>query len=161
DEAGRAIEDMEQLALKAMGATTVSVGLWQPQSATVTFRRTGIEIPIAGSLTGRVFESQRATYTLRRDIPKATFAVFLASDTSRAAAILAAPLTVAGERFGVLIVSADRAPFFAEHDLALVELIAAQMALVIQSVQRNQAFRDQAEQLDSANRHKAQFLASM
>jgi PAS domain S-box-containing protein len=77
--------------------------------------------------------------------------LILGSDARGAAAFLGAPLTVANERLGVLLVAADRVPYFAEDDLNLVELLAAQSAMAVAAVRRNQALRRQAELLELAH----------
>ncbi len=48
-----------------------------------------------------------------------------------AAAVLAVPITLQAERFGVLTVLADRPPFFAEADLQMLQILADQVAVIL------------------------------
>src|SRR5204863_5091158 len=74
-------------------------------------------------------------------------------------AILAAPITAGAERLGVLLVYAPRAPMFAEEDLALVQLLADQAAVILES----RALIDQAARVraqEEVTRMKDDFLSA-
>jgi PAS domain S-box-containing protein len=151
DDLDEILAELEREAVIAVGGGPANIGLWNSNRSTIEFRDPAIEVPIEASISGRVFTSQKATFTLRRDFPSTTFPLILAGASAQAAAILAAPLTVAGTRLGVLVVTAERVPYFADDDVNLVELLAAQAALVVQTVRRNQAVRRQAGLLDLAH----------
>src|SRR5262249_17914862 len=76
-----------------------------------------------------------------------------------AMAILAAPITAGGKHLGVLAVFAPRAPIFAEEDLRLVQLLADQGAVLLES----RALIDEAAQVQArggATRLKDDFLSA-
>jgi signal transduction histidine kinase len=85
-----------------------------------------------GTMLGsRAFVNQQPLFTpnsVHDDPTNAEF--YLAYDSI---AILAAPITADRTRLGVLIVYAPRAPIFAEDDLALVQLLADQAAVILES----------------------------
>lgn len=109
------------------------------------------------SVAARVFETQRPTFVtdaLRTDPDNA--------DVYRrfgAKALMIAPITTGGQRLGIVSAFADHASVFALEDLALLEVLARELAGFLQR-------REMMEQLthvrarDEANRLKEEFLAA-
>ncbi|HEX9369576.1 MAG TPA: histidine kinase dimerization/phospho-acceptor domain-containing protein [Roseiflexaceae bacterium] len=77
----------------------------------------------------------------------------------RAKAVLAAPIAAGPKRLDVLVVYAPRAPIFADDDLALLQLLADQAAVVLES----RALIDEAARMqarEEAARLKEDFLSA-
>src|SRR5207248_5716990 len=81
------------------------------------------------------------------------------SRTPGVKALLAAPITAGQERLGVLVVYAPHAPVFAEEDLDLVQLLADQAAVILESrTLIDEAARVQAR--EEVARMKEDFLSA-
>jgi signal transduction histidine kinase len=88
-------------------------------------------VPADHMIPGRAFASQQPVLSVNamRDDPEHA-ARYRASN---ATTILAAPITAAEQRLGVLAIFGERAPIFAEDDLELVALLGAQAAVILES----------------------------
>jgi len=109
------------------------------------------------TIAGRVFAEQFPIFTddAARDDPDHAEGY----RAYQARAIMAAPITAGEQRLGVLTVYAPRAPIFAEDDLALVQLLARQAAVILES----RALIDEAAQVrarEEATRLKDDFLSA-
>lgn len=128
------VEEMQRGAANTIGAPNARVGLWDESKQVLRFSFAGEETELApnmGLTTGRAFLTQKAGFTpnIQKDNP-------LYADVARAnnaTAILAAPITAGDKRLGVLIAYAPRAPIFADEDLALLQLLADQAAVILES----------------------------
>src|SRR5207248_574151 len=138
-----------------------SIGLWDESACRLRFyeRDTDepIEVPPDGRISGRAFTTQRAIFSPNapRDDP-ANADAYLAYGSM---AILAAPITAGERRLGVLVVYAPRAPIFADDDLVLVQLLADQAAVILES----RALIDEAARVrarEEAMRLKDDFLSA-
>ena len=110
-------------------------------------------LPIAG----RAFLEQRAL--LITDVQRADPARAVLARAYGARAALAAPISAGGKRLGVLVVFAPQAPVFANSDLELVQLLADQSAVILES----RALLDAAAAAQAraeATRLKEDFLSS-
>ena len=108
-------------------------------------------------IAGRAFASQRPIFSANapRDDPDHA-AVYRRAG---AVAVLAAPITAGEQRLGVLCVYAPRAPIFAEDDLLLVQLLADQAAVILES----RALIDEAARVrarEESARLKEDFLSA-
>jgi signal transduction histidine kinase len=109
-------------------------------------------------VAGRAFAQQRPVFSFNsaRDDPK--YAEYYRLTGSQAA--MAAPISAGARRFGVLTVYAARSPIFADSDLELVQLMADQAAVVLQSrALIEDAAQSRARQ--EAARLKDEFLANI
>ncbi|GAC1326169.1 MAG: hypothetical protein NVSMB2_25090 [Chloroflexota bacterium] len=148
------VHELERTTAAALGASAAAISLWRPEAAKlrVYFNGTTVPHPVlpiehadsdGGGLTyfefdpalrpvsGRAFLEQRAvlmTDAARIDPSNAGFFEELGL---RAA--LSAPITAGERRLGVLVIYAPRAPVFANSDLELVQLLADQSAVVLES----------------------------
>ena len=124
---------LEQGAMKSIGAQGATIGLWDPSDGLLHFSidpATGLE-PNAPSPGAHAFRTQRAVFT--DDVPR-DYPIFAAQSRQfQATAVLVAPITAGQQRLGILTVFAPRAPIFAEDDLALVQLLADQAAVILES----------------------------
>ena len=131
----RMVQELERGATDSLGALAARVGLWNEQTQTLhmvgPMLQTATPLPTTSLLgdtpTLRVFREQRPLFA-PNDSRSATNDV-----ETRAEAVLAAPITVGTRRLGVLTVYAERAPIFAADDLALVQLLADQAAVLLES----------------------------
>jgi signal transduction histidine kinase len=153
------VRALERGAEEAVGAPRATIGLWDADAAHLVYEgRDGRLTYAAGQLiAGRAFTSQRAIFSENapRDDPQHA-AIYRARGAN---AILAAPITAGGKRLGVLSVFAPRAPIFAEEDLRLVQLLADQGAVILESrALIDEAARVQAR--EEATRLKDDFLSA-
>ncbi len=128
------IEEMQRGAANAVGAPNARIGLWDDDKKVLRFSLDEVETELAPAMnltTGRAFLTQKATFTpdIARDNPLYADA----AKANNATAILAAPITAGEKRLGVLIAYAPHAPIFADEDLALVQLLADQAAVILES----------------------------
>ncbi len=126
------LRSLEQAAAAALGAPYARIGLWDDARAALRFVIEGRDelLPAGASeLARRVFLNQRPL----RSSGQARHQVALVAGAAPVGATLAAPLTTAKRRFGVLLVYTPREALFARDDLAVVELLAAHAAGVLES----------------------------
>jgi signal transduction histidine kinase len=113
--------------------------------------------PTEHPISGRAFSEQRAVLVL--DVQKADVANASLYRAYDARAAMAAPITAGDKRLGVLLIYAPRAPFFANSDLELLQLLADQAAVILESrALIDEAARVQAR--EEATRLKDDFLSS-
>lgn len=152
------VENLERGIAATLGAPHALLFLWDEptQRLRATLDGADYERRSGEMISGRTFVAQRAVFCadLRRDDPgHDDFYRILG-----ARAVLAAPITAAERRLGVLTVYAARASIFAADDLALVQALAEQAAVVLQShdlIQQAAAVQAREE----ATRLKDDFLA--
>jgi signal transduction histidine kinase len=154
------LSELERGAATSLGAPSARVGLWDAESQKLYFPlgdptyRLDPNQPIPAA---RAFRTQRPTFAdnIPRDYPDY-------AEMSRKyglTAMLAAPITAGDKRLGVLVIYAPRAPIFAEDDLALVQLLADQAAVILES----RALIDEAARvraLEEATRLREDFLSA-
>jgi signal transduction histidine kinase/ActR/RegA family two-component response regulator len=99
---------------------------------------------MAAVLVQNVFGTQRAQLSL-----------------AHSGAVLAAPVSGRGRRFGVLAITGRRAPLFASDDLDLVQLLADQAAIVLDGATLYEDLASANKELSEATRVKSEFLANM
>jgi signal transduction histidine kinase len=150
--------ELERAAEAALGAPTASIGLWDSADDTLHYSGNGSSIYRSDELIGgRAFTAQRAIFSANapHDDPRhaETYSAF------NATAVLSAPITAGQQRLGVLSVFAPRAPLFAEEDLHLLQLLADQGAVILES----RALIDEAARVrarEEATRLKDDFLSA-
>jgi signal transduction histidine kinase len=134
--------------------------LWEPTTNTLTFE-IGDEV-LSFPVTEQLPAGQTLLTQQPRFIADATREAPVYADLSRtyaSIAILLAPITAGEKRLGVLTVYAPRAPLFARDDLELVQLLADQAAVILESrALIDEAARVQAR--EQATRLKDDFLSA-
>lgn len=152
--------EMERGTSSSLGAPHASIGLWDEDAQVLRFDIDGDIVEMApdmGLATGRAFLEQQPTFTpdLQRENPSS------AGVTRKygAKSLLAAPITAGDKRLGVLTVYAPYTPIFADEDLILVQLLADQAAVILESrALIDEAARVQA--LEEVTRLKDDFLSA-
>ena len=144
----------------SLGAPHAGVGLWDADEGSLHFTYEGRPLdftPTMATTTGQAFLTQQAVFTPQVDLANPTLAE--ARRLYDLVAVLAAPITAGDKRLGVLVVYAPRTPVFAEDDLALIQLLADQAAVVLES----RALIDEAARVrarEEVTRLKEDFLSA-
>jgi signal transduction histidine kinase len=153
------VRELQRGAAASVGAPAAVVGLWLPDEGVVRLglgRRT-IDLRPGETIAGRAFAERRPILSVdaSRDDPQYAHLYQLYG----ACAVLAAPIPAGEQPLGVLVVYAPRAPIFGEDDLVLVQLLADQAAVILES----RALIDEAARVrarEEAARLKDDFLSS-
>jgi signal transduction histidine kinase len=175
------VRELQRGATQTTGASGAAIGLWDesagvlrlftdeperlPEAAATTeggrvMRHTaeGWEVaPDSATLSARVMREGRALFTtdLVHDDP-ANAALYAAYGSSAA---VGAPIVAGDRRLGALVVYAQRAPIFADSDMDLVQLLADQAAVILESRKLLDA-ATVAHARAEATRMKEDFLSS-
>lgn len=178
------VAELERGAAAALGASGATIGLWNGDADTLLFYEPGqgqagepLVSPhhegvqgafvrtergwrIAGDArapSSKALREQRALFfpDVARDDP--VNGPLYAAYGSKAA--LAAPITAGDQRLGALVVYAARSPIFADSDLELVQLLADQSAVILESRKLLDAAA-QAQARTETARLKEDFLSS-
>ena len=167
------VAEIERGAAEALGAAHAHVGLWDEARGLLRFKRTRTDVAAPSALvvdeddyvltrpgegfTGGVFAAQRPTMAASwTDQAPQNAQIYRVYNIQTG---LGAPITAGERRLGVLVVYAPRAPFFVDDDLALVQLLADQAAVVLES----RALIDEATRVraqEEATRLRDDFLSA-
>jgi signal transduction histidine kinase len=126
--------ELERGAATSTGAAAASIGFWDDQRERVVYRGPDGEgwTSSTTDLVGdRAFAEQRPVFSGNPGRDDAGNAELYR--TNDIGAVLAAPISAGDKRLGVLAVYAPRAPIFADDDLRLVQLLADQAAVILES----------------------------
>jgi signal transduction histidine kinase len=126
--------ELEGGAATSLGAPNARIGLWDAEAHKIYFPLgdpTYALDPSEPIPAARAFRDQRPAFSanVAREHPEYSEA----SRKWRLTAVLAAPISAGEKRLGVLVAYAPRAPIFAEDDLALLQLLADQAAVILES----------------------------
>lgn len=179
----RIVQELERGAREILGAPGATILLWDSSSKVLrsVYRpRPGIDVnspPLSTTMegegyairgmwweqepnrfiVGKAFTERRAIFV--EDAARADPANGALYRVFEASAILAAPI-IAGEKpLGLMVVYAPRAPIFADSDLQLVQLLAEQAAVILES----RSLIDEVARIqgrEEATRLKEDFLSS-
>jgi signal transduction histidine kinase len=127
------IAELERSCAETVGAPRAAIGLWDDADGTLRFRIDGkrLAYPPGRLVAGRVLATQRPLFTA--DLTSENQALAAEHARYQARAALIAPISAGPRRFGVVVVSAPRAPIFAEDDLDLLQVLADQMAVILEN----------------------------
>ncbi|MEA2651693.1 MAG: hypothetical protein QOI85_1414 [Chloroflexota bacterium] len=154
------ISELEQSAAAAFGARGASIGVSDGKRAVLRYvdaEGAWVEYPDDAFIAGRAFQAQRRVVAL--DAAASDPENAEQYERSMARTVIAAPITTDERRIGALAIYAERAPIFVEDDLWLMELLAAQTAVLLEA-------RDLARQAselharEDAARLKEEFLSA-
>ncbi|HEU5097748.1 MAG TPA: ATP-binding protein [Roseiflexaceae bacterium] len=154
------IGELERGAATSLGAPSARIGLYDAEAHRVYFplgdpsyaMDPNEPIPAA-----QAFRYQRPAFSA--DVAREHPEYAALSRKWRLKAVLAAPISAGEKRLGVLVVHAPRAPIFAEDDLALVQLLADQAAVILE----NRTLIDEATRVrarEEATRLREDFLSA-
>ena len=130
----------------------------------------GFQIPVAGSVNGEIIRSRRTLWIGNifdaeqavRSYPAA------ASVASRMRNTLGSPLIVAGKAIGTLYLVHSQADTFTAQDAGRLARYAAQVAIAVSNARLYEQIQSQVAELrqlntelEAANQHKSEFLATM
>lgn len=154
-----ALRQIQAAAAAAFGASGAVIGLALPERGMLRYAAESgwEEYPDDQYVGGRAFTEQRrivVTEATRFDPENASRYQAVGART-----VIAAPISVEGQRLGVLTIFAARAPVFAEDDLWLLELLAAHVGVLLEA----RALSGQASDLrarEDAARLKEEFLSA-
>ena len=153
-DAGVRIAELEASAAAAMGASRAVIGLWDAADGVLRLSSGESRRP-GEAVSGRAFAEDRPILSIQlpddgpsRSVPSAR-------------AVLSAPMHVRGERTGTISIIADRAPAFADEELDLLQRLADDAAVVIESARMFTELSEKNQELAAATRVKTEFLANM
>jgi signal transduction histidine kinase len=152
-EVDQIIAELERATADAFGAPAALIALWDADRGAL--RVNNAELPY--SLTG-VWATQRPRL-IQPDLSNMDAPELKGVVAFTAEAALAAPIATSERRIGVLVVLSPRSPVFANSDLELIQLLADQAAVILES----KALMDQSAQVrarEEAARLKEDFLSS-
>lgn len=150
-------QEIEKWTAQSVGAPNARIGLWNPAREQLDFSGDASLVPSKSMVAGRAFLEQRALFEPHVHAENPTQREML--QRYGANAIMAAPITAGARPLGVLVAYAQRAPIFAEEDLALLQLLADQAAVILES----RALIDEATRVrarEEATRLKDDFLSA-
>jgi signal transduction histidine kinase len=154
------IAELESGAATSLGAPNARIGLWDAESRKIYFPL-GVQNyaldPNESIPAARAFRTQQPTFSA--NVPREYPDYAEMSRKWRLTAVLAAPISAGEKRLGVLVVYAPRAPIFADDDLALLQLLADQAAVILES----RTLLDEATRMharEEATRLREDFLSA-
>lgn len=151
---------MERGVAAALGTPGASVGLWDEAAGALVFPtfQSSFTLPVSSELpAARAFRRQEALFsrdTHYHEVPEGQ-----RQFRSIARAVLAAPISAGGRRLGVLSVFAPRVSLLADDDLALLQLLADQAAVVLEG-RRVGELSARVQAREEAARLKEDFLSA-
>lgn len=152
------VRELERGAEAALGAPAASIGLWDEAADTLRYSGPGPNVfPSDALIGGQAFTAQRAIFSANAPRDDPHYADLYRA--TNATTVLSAPITAGQQRLGVLSVFASRAPLFADEDLRLLQLLADQGAVILES----RALIDEAARVrarEEATRLKDDFLSA-
>ncbi|HEY8744880.1 MAG TPA: ATP-binding protein, partial [Chloroflexota bacterium] len=141
---------LERGAAAALGVTTAAIGVWDEQRQRLVFVDLSdgkVEVATGEMLAGRSFAQQQPIFSANaaRDDPAhaATYQV------AKVNALLAAPITAGTQQLGVLVAYAAQPPLFVEDDLALVQVLARQAAVILDYIHLYDASKLRAREIEA------------
>ena len=155
----RALMELERAAADAFGASGASIGLVKPGSILRYVSRDGewAEYPDDAFIGGRAFHQQRRIVAEDASAADPEHAAIYQHNLANT--VIAAPITADDRRLGVLVIYAERAPIFVEDDLWLLELLADQIAVLL-DVRALSAEASTLRSREESARLKEEFLSA-
>lgn len=145
--------ELEREAANAVGVPDGIIQIWDPDTDRMRFTVEGQahSYPVDQTIGGRALRTQKAIFAT--NLGATNVALNDVYRQTGANAALVAPITSGRRRYGALVVYSPREPIFAEDDLDLVQLLADQIAVVLENralLEEALTVRARAESLASA-----------
>ncbi|MEX2425371.1 MAG: ATP-binding protein [Thermomicrobiaceae bacterium] len=149
-----ALRHIEASCAETVGAPYAAIGLWNPETELIEFRYN--KFKPGETIGGRAFSENRPIMSLDTvtDDP-ASREVY---ERGQAFAVMAAPIITSDETIGVISLYSPNPPIFAEDDLALLQLLSDQVAVLLQNRRHIDAQAELAAREEST-RLKDEFLS--
>ncbi|MGE5619139.1 MAG: ATP-binding protein [Sphingomonadaceae bacterium] len=127
------LRELESGVAASLGVADAGIGLWDEGDRRLRFTDAGkpYEVPLEGTTAGQSFLAQKPAFS--PGPPRGDSAQFEWCGAGGVEAVLAAPITIGEKRLGVLTAYVRRAPIFARDDMSLLQLLADQAAVVLES----------------------------
>ncbi len=124
------INELERATADAVGASHALITIWDPKARAFQMASGAPSDPssIEGVAVRRAFTTQKPFTST--DLESKTRRQFESEDRRAA---LAAPITIDKKSIGVLLVTASRAPIFADEDLELLQILADRAAVILEN----------------------------
>jgi signal transduction histidine kinase len=154
------IAELESGAATSLGAPNARIGLWDAEAHKIYFPlgdTTYALDPSEPIPAAQAYRDQRPAFSA--NVPREHPDYAELSRKWHLMAVLAAPISAGEKRLGVLVVYAPRAPIFADDDLALLQLLADQAAVILES----RTLLDEATRMharEEATRLREDFLSA-
>jgi GAF domain-containing protein len=170
----RVLSEIRQIIPAELG----SVALLEPDGETLRVvsefgfaeSQIGFQIPVEGSVNGEIVRSRRTLWIgdIFRDTEKGRSYPAAASVSAQMRNLLGAPLIVAGKVIGTLYLIHSEADVFTAYHAERLERYAAQVAIAVANARLYAQVQSQVAELrrlnadlETANQHKSEFLATM
>ena len=179
------VASLEEGIARSLGATTATIGLWDEWHGLLRFRMRRASVVPGSELETILSESPALRQHFRGDntfeMRPRDLAIGRALEENRAIlvsnaprddpdnsaiyqafgafALLAAPIGTSEKRLGVVVAYAPREPVFAEDDLGLIQLLAEQAAIVLESRALSEELA-RARAREEASQFKEDFLSA-
>lgn len=148
------IRHIETATAQTVGAPNAAIGLWDDEAGRINF--TAYQVKPGETIGGKAFLAQRPI--LSRDAIADDPENQDIYEQGEAYAVLAAPITTEEARLGVIALYSPNPPIFAEDDLLLLDLLADQIAILLENRQHLEAEAEVAAREETA-RLKDEFLS--
>lgn len=151
------VRELEHGAASSLGVNHAVIGLWNALAGELEFEFGESRQPLVDAIARKAFATQTPVFATdaARENP-GDAAIYRTHNVN---SVLAVPIAAGGKRLGVLSLYAVRSPIFAEDDLKLVQLLADQAAVILES----RALIDEAARVrarEEATRLKDDFLSA-
>lgn len=168
-ESGRqALAGVCQRALRILGSPAESVAVFRRDGdrlrvkAQATIERgpeMPVDWPVDGSIASVVLQHDRTAYV--SDLAKEPGVAVPFGPAGPVQSVLATPLRVRGERYGVVLCTSTRPTHWTQEQFQIIEWVAAQSGLIAESLRWQNELAARAREIEAANQAKDQFLAML
>jgi len=165
---GHALDALCARALTNIGAPAAAVAILERHGDSLEVRSQamlkGVDAlpktwPVRGSIAEIVLVENRTTYVSDLDQRTDLAQPFAGPRAFRS--LLATPLALSGDSAGLFVVGSVRPGHWTDEQFHIVEWIAAQCALMLETLQNQKALAEHAQELEAANQSKDRFLAML
>lgn len=163
-----ALRDVCRRALHALGAPAECIAILRldPDRLRVKVQASdggGLSVPeewpLAGTIAQVVLAENKTAYL--SDLAKEPALASPFGASAGVGSLLATPLRVAGEHYGVVVAVSARPAHWSQEQFRILEWVAAQSGLIAEGIRWQKAAVARTREIEAANRAKDQFLAML